>query len=101
MVDFLTDNWFTDVPIDWLTDLQLYLMTHSLSDYILVTNIALNEKTENNTNWLANLLYWLTNSLANLLTKWLKNNWLPAHNLDFSDNCIMTDSLTKLLTTCW
>ena len=41
MVDFLTDNWFTDVPIDWLTDLQLYLMTHWLSDYILVTNIAL------------------------------------------------------------
>ena len=46
MVDFLTDNWFTDVPTDWLTDLQLYLMTHWLSDYILVTNIVLTEKTE-------------------------------------------------------
>ena len=58
MADFLTDNWFTDLLIDWLA----YLLTDPLTDCWSLANLQLTDK--------------LTDLLADwLLTVWLIN-WL-------------------------
>ena len=92
----LTDK-LPDWLIDWLADL-LYWVTDWLAEYL--------------TGWLTDWLDLWTYWLIDWLTDWLSFIWLivlPPYkktsylviSTDWLDNCLITEWLTRQLTTCW